>query len=228
MNLTEKEKKVLKKVASYGKHGDTMLAHINPSEAALLKSRGGSGVINPNTGLQSFEPLTMIATGIAVASFANQLFSQFGAMGTRKDVATRQLEVLNDQMTSLSQQKAEIPGVYGQMEDLVFDEYETESGMLETATQESLVAGQETAQTVRSGQDFAFSGATESKIERDRKSTVSKWTLGTERLDQMLGNKVLSIEREMAQALANIDSQELSVQSQIAVAEGQRDAGFFG
>jgi len=31
------------------------LAHINPEEAALLKSRGGSGTINPNTGLPEYK-----------------------------------------------------------------------------------------------------------------------------------------------------------------------------
>ena len=31
-----------------------MLAHINPQEAALLKARGGSGTINPRTGLREF------------------------------------------------------------------------------------------------------------------------------------------------------------------------------
>ena len=37
-----------------GRNGDTMLAHINPQEAALLKSLGGSGTINPDTGLPEF------------------------------------------------------------------------------------------------------------------------------------------------------------------------------
>jgi hypothetical protein len=41
-------------VASRGRHGDTMLAHITPSEARLLKARGGSGTINPETGLPEF------------------------------------------------------------------------------------------------------------------------------------------------------------------------------
>jgi len=41
-------------LAQYGRHGDTMLAHITPEEAALLKSRGGSGTINPVTGLPEF------------------------------------------------------------------------------------------------------------------------------------------------------------------------------
>jgi hypothetical protein len=41
-------------VASKGRGGDTMLAHITPEEARLLKSRGGAGTINPQTGLPEF------------------------------------------------------------------------------------------------------------------------------------------------------------------------------
>ena len=37
-----------------GRHGDTMLAHINPQEAAMLKRMGGKGTINPKTGLPEF------------------------------------------------------------------------------------------------------------------------------------------------------------------------------
>ena len=39
---------------SKGKGKDTILAHINPREAALLKKHGGSGEINPDTGLPMF------------------------------------------------------------------------------------------------------------------------------------------------------------------------------
>lgn len=38
-----------------GRGRDTVLAHITPQEAALLKSRGGRGSINPDTGLPEFE-----------------------------------------------------------------------------------------------------------------------------------------------------------------------------
>jgi len=37
-----------------GRNGDTVLAHINPQEAALLKRMGGSGSINPETGLPEY------------------------------------------------------------------------------------------------------------------------------------------------------------------------------
>lgn len=37
-----------------GRNGDTLIAHISPKEAAVLKSMGGSGSRNPKTGLLEF------------------------------------------------------------------------------------------------------------------------------------------------------------------------------
>jgi hypothetical protein len=47
-------KPIAKAIASYGRNGDTMLAHITPAEARMLRRRGGSGTINPHTGLPEF------------------------------------------------------------------------------------------------------------------------------------------------------------------------------
>ena len=41
-------------LASKGRYGDTMIAHINPQEAQMLMEEGGSGTINPMTGLPEF------------------------------------------------------------------------------------------------------------------------------------------------------------------------------
>lgn len=41
-------------VQSQGRDSDTILAHISPHEAAFLKRLGGSGTINPQTGLMEF------------------------------------------------------------------------------------------------------------------------------------------------------------------------------
>jgi len=40
-----------------GRGSDTMLAHITPEEAEMLMQMGGSGEMNPNTGLPEFQPL---------------------------------------------------------------------------------------------------------------------------------------------------------------------------
>ena len=42
-------------IRSQGRGRDTILAHITPQEAALLKKRGGSGSMNPSTGLPEFQ-----------------------------------------------------------------------------------------------------------------------------------------------------------------------------
>jgi hypothetical protein len=83
----------LRNLASLGRYGDTMLAHINPQEAALLKSMGGAGTINPRTGLREFYGLGQL-----------QFLSQFPApeplpsLGQALDPAS--LQNLNTQLSS--------------------------------------------------------------------------------------------------------------------------------
>jgi len=49
---------------SRGRHGDSILAHINPEEARLLQQRGGMGSINPDTGLPEFGFLSDLWSGV--------------------------------------------------------------------------------------------------------------------------------------------------------------------
>lgn len=48
-------KAAARKVQAAGRDGDTVLAHINPAEAALLKRMGGAGSTNPKTGLPEYK-----------------------------------------------------------------------------------------------------------------------------------------------------------------------------
>jgi len=47
-------KQTLQKAQKMGRRGDKILAHITSEEARLLKARGGSGTVNPRTGLPEF------------------------------------------------------------------------------------------------------------------------------------------------------------------------------
>ena len=63
-----------------GRGQDTILAHITPQEAALLKSRGGAGTMNPATGLPEFENGDFLGSYEDLApaeqqGFDNQVFS---------------------------------------------------------------------------------------------------------------------------------------------------------
>ena len=62
---------VTRYLQSQGRNGDTMLAHITPEEAQLLKAFGGSGSINPETGLHEFfNPLKEIRNAFSSVSNA--------------------------------------------------------------------------------------------------------------------------------------------------------------
>ena len=76
-------------LAGMGRHGDTMLAHINPREAEMLKRMGGSGTINPRTGypeyfnLKKFLAVALpIALDFIVPGAGSAIGSAMGFSGT--------------------------------------------------------------------------------------------------------------------------------------------------
>ena len=43
-----------RELPKYGRYGDSIVAHISPEEAGILKALGGSGTINPVPGLPEY------------------------------------------------------------------------------------------------------------------------------------------------------------------------------
>ena len=71
-----------RKLANQGQGGDSMLAHVNPREAEILKRMGGQGTVNPNTGLAEYKSLKKIFKAIlpiALAIFVPGLGVAIGA-----------------------------------------------------------------------------------------------------------------------------------------------------
>jgi hypothetical protein len=90
--------KAAEEIRSKGRDGDTILAHINPQEARMLRAAGGSGTINPETGLPEFrkfksvlKKLIKVALPIALSVFApgigTAIGSAIGLSGTAAAVA---------------------------------------------------------------------------------------------------------------------------------------------
>lgn len=72
-----------------GRYGDTMLAHISPEEAAMLKRMGGSGTINPHTGLPEFfslNPIKIVKSVVKTATKAVKSVAK-AVSSVAKDVA---------------------------------------------------------------------------------------------------------------------------------------------
>ena len=81
-----------------GRGGDTILAHINPEEAALLKRMGGSGTINPQTGLPEF--LKFKGVFNAVAAPVKAVAGAVG--GAVKSVVGAANKVLGPELTQVA------------------------------------------------------------------------------------------------------------------------------
>jgi hypothetical protein len=72
-------KKLAEKLDDYGRDGDTLVAHINPREAAMLKAMGGRGTVNPKTGLLEFADSEGQGTSEAGATGAGT--DSYGSVG---------------------------------------------------------------------------------------------------------------------------------------------------
>jgi hypothetical protein len=79
-------KSLAQDLRSYGRDGDTILAHINPQEAGILKALGGSGTINPDTGLPEYGFFKSVGN-IVAAPFraANQVVKAIPVIGPAID-----------------------------------------------------------------------------------------------------------------------------------------------
>lgn len=83
-----------RRLRAQGRGGDTVLAHINPKEAAMLKGMGASGTTNPSTGLPeygwSWKSIISTVLPIAIDYLAPGLGSTigegFGLSGTAANV----------------------------------------------------------------------------------------------------------------------------------------------
>ena len=80
------------RLASAGRGKDTILAHINPTEARLLKSRGGSGKRNPSTGIVEFDDYNEDPNAGEAEAQANMASPPTSYAPTAQDPAQQQQE----------------------------------------------------------------------------------------------------------------------------------------
>ena len=82
-------KMAARQLQAAGRGGDSMLAHINPREAEILRRMGGNGTVNPNTGLQEYKSgkkilgaVLPIALNIIAPGIGTAIGTALGATGT--------------------------------------------------------------------------------------------------------------------------------------------------
>jgi hypothetical protein len=148
---------LLNDIAAQGRNGDTMLAHINPQEANLLKSLGGSGTINPKTGLPEFWGWKSITNAVSDigSSIDDTIVSP--VVDTVKDVGSaiddEILRPVNDELAGLDDFVNEnVPGGWaGVILIAAGVYYAPEIGAYFSSTGEVMTAEQAAAATAEAG-----------------------------------------------------------------------------
>jgi hypothetical protein len=105
-NMGSDVRRIAEALRRMGRGPDTVLAHITPREAARLKADGGSGTINPNTGLPEFieydyfdnpmqqqqqntQPITERTVELPTFRPQPQVFAQGSMFPSRQDISQR-------------------------------------------------------------------------------------------------------------------------------------------
>lgn len=117
-------KALAQELPQYGRGGDSIVAHINPEEAMMLKAMGGSGTINPVTGLPEFLPKFVRQAARVFTKPIQQVFKA-GTEGVKaiqnipgikqiSDVATQAVRPIDQALVGLDKFVGKtIPGGYG-------------------------------------------------------------------------------------------------------------------
>lgn len=119
---------------SKGRGKDTILAHINPQEAALLKRAGGSGEPNPETGLPEFQSeynLSSYDSGVDYGDLGYDTQIDYGDRGYDTPVYLNE----STQPATMDQISAAYPSLYN-YGDLGYDTPITDTGVTAPVGQE--------------------------------------------------------------------------------------------
>jgi hypothetical protein len=114
-------KSLAQELPQYGRYGDDMVAHISSDEARMLQAMGGSGTINPQTGLPEFflkkavkavaKPFQQAASGITQGIKAVQ---NIPGIKTISDLGTQAFRPIDQALVGLDKTVGKaIPGGWG-------------------------------------------------------------------------------------------------------------------
>jgi hypothetical protein len=212
----------LSSLARQGRHGDTELAHVNPREKAMLKSMGGSGTINPNTGLREyFDPFTIAMGGLTAVNMFTQGRSQEKQAGFSIEAGQQGLEETRKSRDRLGKSVEAQEEVAKQQHGMQLEEYSAKTGI----SIEDL--NKQTSENIRKS-GLATSGTIEQKKSVAWDRIVSSFGRGKENLLASLGEKMGKISSFFEEESARLDSQEKNFQRQIDQAKAQQDSWYLG
>ena len=216
----------LSSLANKGRYGDTELVHVNKREKEALKAMGGSGTINPETGLKEyFLPalapfLPWITAGAAVLGAGTAISSAYKS-GREKELQA------GSQSGLLGERRKEVLESIGSLE-------ETRRAQEEVAVREFEAAGEDLGTSFTQSMDRL--GSIAGGTDLVTSAGVSKAELGaTEQLEEKsgdlfagLGRTYAGIETDYETQLTGLKSELTQIDYQKQLADRKKDQWYLG
>mgnify|MGYP003135907383 CR=1 FL=1 len=138
-------------IASEGRFGDTELAHVNPQEKAMLEKMGGSGTINPKTGLKEY--FMFEAAGLGLSLWQGHKESQM-----EKEAAKEQIGITMTGLQDLQKAEGKLYETTTAQREAVTDSYRTQQGRIGEQAGEQISQSAQSAEKMAAKTGLASSG----------------------------------------------------------------------
>jgi len=211
----------LSELANKGRYGDTELAHVTKEEQNLLKSMGGSGTINPETGLKEFWVLPA-ASFMLTALQANQSgkIAESGANAAIKHA--------NEGLASLEGAEKSAEKAKETKTALALGKHEHEKGKFASTMETSVDDINKQLTTAVKKSNLATSGTVGEKKSTSNKKIANTFNTGVEGLMGKLGETMAGIEGWYEGEKGRIKTERARFTREKNLAQSQADSWYLG
>ena len=213
--------KHLSDTAKKGRFGDTELVHVNKQERDLLKALGGSGTINPETGLREyFDPFTALGFGLSLYQTHQQSQSQ-------KSTARTTSKYAQQGINELETAEKHLETAVGARKDLALQKHEKEKEDFSFQMDTTIADTNKEIQNIVKKSNMAVSGTAKEKESTQFKRIAATHKSGMEGLIGKLGEDMATITEFQETEKSRIRSEKRRLMMEKELADKQANQGWF-
>ena len=214
----------LSELSRKGRYGDTELAHVNPQEKSMLKAMGGSGTINPYTGLREYFTIGLPE----ISQFALTTFQGIDQHQMAQNAAADEITLHTKSLGELDLQEEHIEKGLEEGTKYAFSQYHQGIDDLTMKTGQSEEQVRKNISSAQRKTGLATSGQLEDEEKDMYTQLIEGFKRGRTEKERELGVVTGQLEGDYALQKQQIKSTRESTKRKIALAEKRRDAKFMG
>ena len=212
----------LSNIAQQGRYGDTELAHVTKQEKNLLESVGGSGTINPRTGLKEY------FSWLEAASVGMSAIESYQSGKLKESTALSTIGAADEGIKAISLSQGSLEKSTEAKKALELQKHEKRIEDVSTATGQQKVDLKEQISSSLQKSGLATSGTIQQKDSTTSKRISSAFKSGVEGLMGLLGESMGGIEEYYEGEKSRLSMEKKRFQREKDLATKQSESWFLG